>query len=83
VVATEDGSTRVETFMATGIFGLRVVIPGEGLVIANVGREVRQLTIDLETGEVVGFELLFDAGHSPEEFDEAAAVAAVCAALSG
>jgi hypothetical protein len=69
--------------MATGILSLRFVIPGEGLVIANTGREIRQFTIDLATGEVVGFELLFDAGHSPEELDEAAAVAAICAPLSG
>ena len=71
------------TVTATGILGLRVVVPGEGLVIADVGRIVSTLTFDPETGEVVQEETDFEAGQRPEDFDEAEALAAICAYLGG
>ncbi len=40
----DDGVTRVETVMATGVLGLRIVIPGQGVVAANTGREIRVFT---------------------------------------
>jgi hypothetical protein len=72
-----------QTVTATGILALRVVVPGEGLVIANVGRVVTTLTFDPETGEVVQEETDFEAGQRPEDFDEAEALAAICAYLGG
>jgi hypothetical protein len=72
-----------QTVTSTGILALRVVVPGEGLVIANVGRVVSTLTFDPETGEVVRAETDFEAGQRPEDFDEAEALAAICAYLGG
>jgi len=76
----EDGVTRVETVMATGILGLRIVIPGQGVVAANTGREIRVFTFDAVTGKFLSFELAADSGlDRPLEGD---ALAAVCDALA-
>jgi len=76
----EDGVTRVETVMATGVLGFRIVVPGEGVVAANTGREIRVFTFDAETGEFRSFDLAVDAGLDlPPDED---ALAAVCGALA-
>jgi hypothetical protein len=76
----EDGETVVETVMATGILGIRIVVPGEGVVAANTGREIRVFTFDAETGEFVSFDLAVDSGlDRPGDED---ALAAVCGALA-
>jgi hypothetical protein len=80
VAYNPDGT---HTVTSAGILGLRVVVPGEGLVIANVGRLVTTLTFDPETGEVVGAVTDFEAGQRPEDFDVAEALAASCAQLGG
>ena len=80
IVYNPDGT---QTVTSTGIIGLRYVVPGEGLVIANIGRLVTTFTFDPETGEVVGAETLIEAGQRPEDFDEAEALAAICAYLGG
>jgi hypothetical protein len=76
---TDDGVTRVETVMATGVLGLRIVVPGKGVVAANTGREIRLFTFDAQTGEFQSFELAIDSGLDKPL--EGAALAAVCAAL--
>lgn len=77
----DDGVTRVETVMATGVLALRIVIPGQGVVAANTGREIRLFTFDAQTGEFVSFEVAVDSGLDKPL--EGAALAAVCAALEG
>jgi hypothetical protein len=81
LTVADDGVTRVETVMATGVLGLRIVVPGQGVVAANTGREVRVFTFDVATGQVTDFRLAADSGlDKPLEGD---ALAAVCAALAG
>jgi hypothetical protein len=76
----DDGVTRVETVMATGVLGIRIVVPGEGVVAANTGREIRVFTFDAVTGAFLSFELAVDSGlDRPLEGD---ALAVVCAALA-
>lgn len=53
----------------------RLVIPGEGLVTADVGRIDFQFVLD-ENGEVVSEEIVFSAGQQENAF-----IAAVCDAL--
>jgi hypothetical protein len=76
---SDDGVTRVETVMATGVLGLRIVVPGEGVVAANTGREIRVFTFNRETGEF-SFELAVDSGLDKPL--EGAALDAVCDALA-
>jgi hypothetical protein len=81
LTVADDGVTHVETVMSTGVLGLRIVVPGEGIVAANTGREIRIFTFDSETGEFLSFELAVDSGlDSPLE---GAALESVCTALAG
>lgn len=80
LAVADDGVTRVETVMATGVLSLRVVIPGRGVVAANTGREFRLITFDAQTGEFLSFEVIVDSGLDRPL--EGAALAAVCEALS-
>ena len=66
--------------MATGVLGLRIVIPGQGVVAANTGREIRLVTFDSVTGEFLSFEVLVDSGLDRPL--EGAALEAVCDALA-
>lgn len=75
-----DSGTRVETVLATGVLGIRIVVPGHGVVAANTGREIRVFTIDPATGEVTDFRLEADTGLDRQL--DAAGLAAVCAALA-
>ena len=76
----ENGTTRIETVMATGILGIRVVVPGEGVVVANVGREIRTITFDTVTGEFISFDVSEDSGLNLAFDDDA--IATICAALA-
>ena len=77
---TDDGVTRVETIAATGVLGIRIVVPGHGVVEANTGREIRVITFDLVNEEIIAFQVLFDKGNS-EPFDEGD-MAIICGALA-
>ena len=80
LTVADDGVTHVETVMATGVLALRIVIPGQGVVAANTGREIRVFTFDAQTGEFLSFDLAVDSGlDKPLEGD---ALAAVCDALA-
>jgi hypothetical protein len=81
LTVADDGVTRVETVMATGVLGFRIVVPGQGVVAGNTGREIRIFTFDAETGEPLGFDLDIDSGLDRPL--EGAALEAVCATLSG
>jgi hypothetical protein len=80
LAVVEDGDTTVATVQATGVLSLRIVIPGQGVVAANTGREIRVFTIDTATGEVINFELIVDSGLDRPL--EGAALHAVCEALA-
>jgi hypothetical protein len=80
IVENPDGTVTVTS---TGINALRQVVPGEGLVLADIGRVVTTFTFDPETGEEVEAVTDFEAGQRPEDFDQAEAFAAVCAYLAG
>ncbi len=79
LAVVEDGDNTVVTLQATGVLALRIVIPGQGVVAANTGREIRVFTVDTETGELVDFEVLVDSGLDKPL--EGAALDAVCEAL--
>ena len=79
VAFTDDGVTRVETVQATGVF-IRIIVPGYGVVFGNTGHETRVFTIDVATGELLNFELLFDAGLD-KPFDESD-LEIICGALA-
>jgi hypothetical protein len=80
LAVVEDGDTTVFTVMATGVLGLRIVIPGQGVVAANTGRETRIFTVDTATGELISFEVIVDSGLDRPL--EGAALDAVCQALA-
>jgi hypothetical protein len=79
LAVADDGVNHVETVMATGVLGLRIVIPGQGVVAANTGREVRIFTFDVATGELTDVQVDVDSGLDKPL--AGAALAAVCAAL--
>jgi hypothetical protein len=80
LVRSEGGDTTVATAQATGVLSLRIVIPGQGVVAANTGREIRIFTIDTATDEVISFEVMVDSGLDRPL--EGAALHAVCEALA-
>ena len=80
LAVVEEGDNTVVTVQATGVLSLRIVIPGQGVVAANTGREIRRTTFNTETGEFVDFEVLVDSGLDKPL--EGAALAAVCEALA-
>jgi hypothetical protein len=80
LAAVEGGDTRVATVQATGVLSLRIVIPGQGVVAANTGREIRLIMFDTATGEILSFEVLVDRGLDRPL--ERAALDAVCEALA-
>jgi len=80
LAVVEDGDTTVTTVMATGVLSLRIVIPGQGVVAANTGRETRITTVDTATGEFISFEVIVDSGLDRPL--EGAALDAVCQALA-
>jgi hypothetical protein len=76
----EEGDTTVVTLQATGVLALRIVIPGQGVVAANTGREIRIFTVDTATGEILAFEVIVDSGlDRPLEGE---ALDAVCETLA-
>lgn len=80
LAVVEEGDTTVFTLQATGVLALRIVIPGQGVVAANTGREIRVFTVDTATGELISFEVIVDSGlDRPLEGE---ALEAVCEALS-
>jgi hypothetical protein len=80
LAVVEDGDTTVVTLQATGVLALRIVIPGQGVVAANTGREIRIFTVDTATGEILSFEVIVDSGlDRPLEGE---ALDAVCEALA-
>lgn len=79
VVQDAEGNTIV-TVMASGVLGYHFQIPGQGVVAANAGREIRQITLDA-AGNFVDFQVLEDAGLS-RDFNEEA-VTAICTYLAG
>jgi len=80
LAVVEEGNTTVTTVQATGVLALRIVIPGQGVVAANTGREIRRFTFDTATGEFISFEVLVDSGLDRPL--EGAALDAVCQALA-
>ena len=80
LAVVEEGDNTVVTLQATGVLALRIVIPGKGAVAANTGREIRRITFNTETGDLVDFEVLVDSGLDKPL--EGAALAAVCEALA-
>jgi hypothetical protein len=80
VAVVEDGDNTVVTVQATGVLALRIVVPGQGVVAANTGREIFLITFNTETGEFVDFEVIVDRGLDRPL--EGAALEAVCAALA-
>ena len=68
------------TVRATGVLSLRIVIPGQGVVAANTGREIRIFTIDTATDEVISFEVMVDSSYDRQL--EGAALDVVCEALA-
>ena len=80
LAVVEEGDTTVVTVQATGVLSLRVVIPGQGVVAANTGREIRRTTFDTATGEFISFEVIVDSGLDRPL--EGAALDAVCEALA-
>ena len=79
LAVVEEGDTTVATVQATGVLALRIVIPGQGVVAANTGREIRLIRFDTATGEILSFEVIVDSGlDRPLE----AALEAVCEALA-
>jgi hypothetical protein len=80
LAVVEEGDTTVTTVMATGVLSLRIVIPGQGVVAANTGRETRITTVDTATGEFISFEVIVDSGLDRPL--EGAALDAVCQALA-
>jgi hypothetical protein len=80
LAAVQDGDTTVFTVQATGVLALRIVIPGQGVVAANTGREIRLITVDTTTGEIIAFEVIVDSGLDRPL--EGAALEAVCEALA-
>lgn len=80
LAVVEEGDNTVVTLQATGVLALRIVIPGQGVVAANTGREIRLITFDTETGEFISFEVIVDSGLDKPL--EGAALAAVCEALA-
>jgi hypothetical protein len=80
LAAVEDGDTTIFTVQATGVLALRVVIPGQGVVAANTVREIRIITVDTATGELISFEVIVDSGLDRPL--EGKALEAVCEALA-
>jgi hypothetical protein len=80
LAVVEEGDTTVTTVMATGVLSLRIVIPGQGVVAANTGRETRITTVDTATGDFISFEVIVDSGLDRPL--EGAALDAVCQALA-
>jgi hypothetical protein len=80
LAVVEEGDNTVVTVQATGVLALRIVIPGQGVVAANTGREIQLITFNTETGELVDFEVLVDSGLDRPL--EGAALEAVCEALA-
>jgi hypothetical protein len=80
LAVVEDGDTTVSTVMATGVLALRIVIPGQGVVAANTGRETRIFTVDTATGDLISFEVVVNSGLDRPL--EGAALEAVCQALA-
>jgi hypothetical protein len=80
LAVVEEGDTTVVTVQATGVLSLRVVIPGQGVVAANTGREIRRSTFDTATGDFISFEVIVDSGLDRPL--EGAALDAVCEALA-
>jgi hypothetical protein len=80
LAVVEEGENTVVTLQATGVLALRIVIPGQGVVAANTGREIRLITFNTETGELVNFEVLVDSGLDRPL--DGAALEAVCEALA-
>ena len=74
-----DGSV---TAAANGIF-LRIVVPGEGLVVAYIGHRVTVLTFDPVTGAFLSAETIVEAGQQPRDFDVDEQMTAICTALAG
>jgi hypothetical protein len=77
IVFNPDGTITVT---AAGPI-LRLTVPGEGAVVADIGRHRVIVTFDAE-GNIVGEEVLWKAGPSPDDAD-AADRAAVCTWLAG
>lgn len=69
-----DGTTVVLTITAAGSLPYHQVVPGQGSVGNNSGREVLQITLEWDeaAGEYVevDFQVLFDAGPNDELTDE-------------
>jgi hypothetical protein len=78
VVEDAAGNTVV-TVQSTGVLFSRITVPGEGVVNANVGREVVRLTFDA-AGNLVDFEVIEDVGLS--RVGDEAELAALCAYLA-
>jgi hypothetical protein len=77
VTYNPDGSLTVA---GGGILALRITVPGEGLVVANIGRMVSTVVFD-ENGEVIAEDVHFEAGPRQGDFGQAG-LDAVCAALA-
>jgi hypothetical protein len=78
---TIDGNILVDVVASSGVNAVRWVIPGHGIVVANIGRDVVRITVDLSTGEELDFVVLEDAGLNLDLTDEALAI--ICDYLAG
>jgi hypothetical protein len=78
---TIDGDILVDVIASSGVLPFRFVIPGHGIIAANIGRDVVSITVDLSTGEELDFVILEDAGLNLEFTDEDVAI--ICDYLAG
>jgi hypothetical protein len=81
VSQTIDGDVLVLVIASSGSLPYRQVVPGYGVIVANTGLQLVEITIDLSTGEELDFVFLKDVGLNLEFTDEAQAI--ICDYLAG